>query len=244
MTAGVPLNVAIADDDDEQVDLLERMVRRHPRADRLAVERFSRIEDLARRAASGGLALDIVLMDIRFEGDERTGIDAVAELFPAGCGTQVIYVTGYPEFSTKTYRTEHVYLLTKPFAEADFVDALDKALRAVDEAGNAAIGLTVGSRLVKVRPRSISHIESDRRKVRVHLVDGTLLESYAALGALAQLLPASFVQCHKSFIVNMDCIEQLEPDAVRLSSGEAVPLSRGRRREVKELFLSHLRACL
>ncbi|WP_080800084.1 LytR/AlgR family response regulator transcription factor [Arabiibacter massiliensis] len=248
MLAGVPLSVAIVEDDDEQADLLERMARRHPQADRLAIERFTSVAELARRAAApvkpGEPALDVVFMDIRFEGEERTGIDIVAELFPAGCGTQVIYVTGYPEFCTKVYRTEHVYFLTKPVAEPDFNDALDKALQAIERDRGAAIGVTVGSRLVKVPPQRISYIESDRRKVRIYLVDGTVLESYAALGALAALLPGSFAQCHKSFIVNMTCVEQLEPDAVRLSSGEAVPLSRGRRREVKERFLSHLRACL
>lgn len=253
--------MAIVEDDPEQAAALERMVLGCSGDVVFSITCFSSVADLEdfmalkkNRLADGGGALDgsgvedskpdvdIVLMDIRFGGEDRTGIDAVAALFPSGCGTQVVYVTGYPDFCTEVYRTDHIYFLTKPVAPADLSAALEKALLNIERSGNGPIGISVGNRFVRLLPRKILYVESDRRKVRIHMADATVLEAYLSLGALAGLLPASFAQCHKSFLVNMVYVSELQSDAVLLLSGELVPMSRARRRQMKELFALHLRA--
>ncbi|MFA3976394.1 LytR/AlgR family response regulator transcription factor [Clostridioides difficile] len=46
--------------------------------------------------------------------------------------------------------------------------------------------------------------------------------------------------CHKSFIVNLRYVENIKPNAAILESGEEVPISRYRYKEVKEKFLKFL----
>lgn len=88
-----------------------------------------------------------------------------------------------------------------------------------------------------VEPSRISYIESDRRKVRIH-AGAEEIEAYASLSDLAAELPASFIQCHKSFLVNMDHVKELKADSVVLSSNQVVPVSQKRRKFVREAVFS------
>lgn len=86
---------------------------------------------------------------------------------------------------------------------------------------------------------SIAYIESDGRKARIHCRDG-VFETYAKLSDLLGLLPTSFVQCHKSFLVNLDHVARIEPDKFLLKSDEEVPVSRRCNRAVRDVWKRYL----
>ncbi|WP_143412183.1 LytR/AlgR family response regulator transcription factor [Arabiibacter massiliensis] len=178
-------------------------------------------------------------MDIVLGSRACDGIEAVKRFAPDGCGTQVVYVTGHPEYCTKVYQTEHVYFLTKPVAQAHLDDALGKALANLERAASRPIAVQTGGTVHALVPERIDFIESDRRKVRIHQGQ-EVIEAYASLAELAEKLPASFVRCHKGFLVNMDHIAKLQSSDVLLRSGELVPLSQRRRPAVRESFIAHL----
>ena len=178
-------------------------------------------------------------MDIALGSDGCDGIEAVRRFAPEGCGTQVVYVTGYSEYCTKVYQTEHVYFLVKPVIQADLNDALGKALANLERAVSCPIAVQAGGTVHALVPKEISYIESDRRKVRIHQ-GGEVIEAYASLAELADQLPSSFVRCHKGFLVNMECIAALQSADVRLHSGELVPLSQRKRPAVRESFIAYL----
>lgn len=185
---------------------------------------------------------DALFADIRLDGssDAAGGIELVRSRFPRGCGTQVVYVTGYAHYCTPVYETEHVYFLTKPVRQAELDNALRAVLAHLDEQCAATIPVRAGGRVIGLDPSRVRYVESDRRKVIVH-GEGPLIETYATLSGLKAQFPPSFIQCHKSFLVNMAAIEEIGPRTVKLRTGELVPLSRHRRADVKEAYLAFLR---
>lgn len=237
-------NVVVVEDDHEQALALEQMLLKHPKAEDFSIELCGSITDLARFLSSSSKepAADIVLMDICL-GEDCDGIKAVNAFFPAGSATQVIYVTGHVEFCTRVYRSEHVYFLLKPVSQADLDDAVNKALENLLAESYKPIGMLVGGNVVRLDPRTIEYVESDRRKIRVHTARSSV-ESYGSLSRMAEMLPPTFIQCHKSFIINMDCVSELRSDEVEMVSGSRVPVSQKRRRFVKETLLEHLRMSL
>lgn len=94
--------------------------------DRVAASPFSEglvIHEMASRAelesfVSEGRAIDILITDINLGTDAADGISMVRDLFPAGSKTQVIYATGYIEYCTPVYETQHVYFLVNPSGKA------------------------------------------------------------------------------------------------------------------------------
>ena len=83
-------------------------------------------------------------------------------------------------------------------------------------------------------------MESKRRKLFIHAGD-QVLETYGVLEQLAQELPDSFVQCHKSFLANLSFVESYSADGLVLRSGETVPVSQKRRPEVRRAVLDFFR---
>lgn len=173
------------------------------------------------------------------------------DLFPDGTETQVIYVTGYIEYCTPVYETPHIYFLAKPVKQRYLNDALEKALGNLSEIASRNdpaqastspyVVLQVRGRSVVVECDDVEYLESERRKVRFHTED-EVVESYCTLAEAAELLPDTFLQCHKSFIVNMDKVVEIGKDGILMRSGDVVPVSQKRRREVKEALLNYLKA--
>ena len=180
--------VVIVEDDAAQAEIIRSMIECSPRGGELAIEHVVDAESLTARLAEEP-AIDVLVMDIELGSEDANGIDLVKRYFPAGCGTQVIYVTGFVEYCTSVYRTEHLYFLVKPFAQDDLDDALSRVLERLE-------------------------------------------------------LPASFIQCHKSFLVNMDHVKELKADSVVLSSNQVVPVSQKRRKFVREAVFSRVQSKL
>ena len=65
-------------------------------------------------------------------------------------------------------------------------------------------------------------------------------QTYATLGQMLDMLPECFVQCHKSYLVNMACIVELRPGSVLLRSGREVPVSQRQRTSVRDSFFHYV----
>lgn len=105
--------------------------------DKVAASPFSEgfeVHEMASRAelesfVSEGRAIDILITDINLGTDAADGISMVRDLFPTGSKTQVIYATGYIEYCTPVYETQHVYFLVKPIRQSALDDALNMDAR-------------------------------------------------------------------------------------------------------------------
>lgn len=230
----------IVENDVDQSRALAHALGQSSFASKLSISFFSDVEAFEQYLRSGGTC-DILMMDIAFpESHDEDGIDAVERLAPFIRNAQVIYVTGFAEYCVKAYRTDHVYFLLKPVVQEDLDRALEKSINRIEECAVRPLSVKVGNAIRVVAPQRITYIESDRRKVRIHL-QGEVIETYASLAELADRLPASFARCHKGFLVNMDYIEEVQSSDIRLVTGEMVPLSQRKRLEFRETFLTHLR---
>jgi DNA-binding LytR/AlgR family response regulator len=182
---------------------------------------------------------DIVFMDINLGGDED-GVAAVARLFPRGSVVQVIYVTQHPEYHTKVYETDHACFLTKPVTAKDVEASLAKAVSRRLELAERPICIRTKSAAYMVAPNEITYVESARRVLHIHTL-GETLDVYATLSQLRRLLPDYFLQCHKSYIVNLNFAKQYMDGRIVLISGENVPVSQRRRSYTRERLSAYIR---
>ena len=161
-----------------------------------------------------------------------------------GSGTQVIYITGYPlQFCTMVYQTEHIYFLTKPLRQQELFDALDKAMAKLSERASRAIAVRSNGRIISLSTAHIHYVESDRRLARLHTAHGTV-ETYMPLSQILPQLGMAFVQCHKSFLVNMAQVAQMDSDWMHLKNGSRTPVSQAYRKRTREAYMDYLASLL
>lgn len=229
--------VLIVDDEREVTDSLARMIAASPFASQLELVGERGGEGPVSDALGGGV--DVLFMDIQLGESVPTGIELVEALVPHASDVQVIYMSGYLEYAPETYRTRHTWFLSKPIRQEALNAALERAVGNLDHARRGSLVVRSGSSLMQVVPSRVLYVESDRRKVRIH-ERGRVIETYSKIDEMERLLPDQFVRCHKSFLVNMDCISELRASDLVLANGETVPVSQRRKKALFERFVEHV----
>jgi two-component system LytT family response regulator len=172
----------------------------------------------------------------------------------------IIFVTAHDRYALKAFEVHALDYLLKPYDKTRFAAALERAkiqvrqgnaallndqlaemLKMVGTRRQAADRLMVksGGRIVFVRVADIDWIEAAGNYMHLHVGkdDHLLRESMTALQK--KLDPARFVRIHRSTIVNLDRIREIQPMfngdfVVMLLDGKELPLSRNYRENLEE----------
>lgn len=228
------LRVSICDDDVATLSQLEELVRQYLDPGELCLATYSGYgEFLTTRQY-----VDLLFMDIDL-GD-GCGIELAKEVKKTDSGTCVIFVTAHPEYVEESFEVEPVYFLVKPIRPDSFRRAMDRAMeRLVAERQESRLTVTFQNRVSAVALRDISYIEFSVRSATIHA--GTrVLRTYEKLSSLQQRVDSRFIQCHKSYLVNMDYVIGFQGNALELCGGVEIPVSQSRAKVTRETLLHHL----
>jgi two-component system LytT family response regulator len=201
---------------------------------------------------------DLVFLDIHMPDlDGMKALDALpAEAFP-----NIVFVTAYDQYALDAFALDAVDYLLKPFDRERLRQALVSAARrrasGTDERGsldamrhvfarNGAPSATGGSpyidriavrdggRIRFIQTRDVDYFESAANYVRIHVASSVhqIREKISTLAT--RLDPERFARIHRSSIVNLDRVKEMQPaysgDAILiLTGGQRVRLSRGYR---------------
>lgn len=81
----------------------------------------------------------------------------------------------------------------------------------------------------------IFYLESMGHLVVIHTKKGDY-RSYDRLEKVKERLPGNFVHCHKSYVVNMDCIQRIDKNRIFLINSKELPISKSRYGETRERY--------
>lgn len=178
------------------------------------------------RSGSEALALiqerkpGLVLLDIQMPG--LTGLEVLEALEPPL--PQVIFATAYDRFALEAFERSAVDYLLKPFDEARFLRALERAwalgrgtkpLEALrgDLARRPLERLVVreDDRWIPLAVRGIHRLKAEGRQVRVYSDKGEHLLRRSLADLEARLDPRRFVRVHRGEVVALEAVSHLEP---------------------------------
>ncbi|MDO4513558.1 MAG: LytTR family DNA-binding domain-containing protein [Lachnospiraceae bacterium] len=133
-------------------------------------------------------------------------------------------------------------LLLRPFSDGEFrekcKDLILRYISLLKEDSKDAFVVESKEGQTRIPYEQIYYIEAREKKLFLRL-ENKEVAFYDTLENLLQVLPANFLRCHRSFVVNKYYIEkvQLSQSMIWLSHGISVPLSRSCKPEFKDLKL-------
>lgn len=189
---------------------------------------------------------DLVLMDINIKGD-LTGID-LARTFQVKRSVPIIFITSYEDESTfiQAKHTGPFAYLTKPFDPTQLQRNIELALqyahadgqRVFENQSEVVLASTCffvkeRNKLVKVPVRDILWIEVQDKYCTLHTKSKKFALRKSLKELASELDPQTFVQTHRSFVVNALEIDDIDLNLYSLKiHGADIPLGRSYKEEL------------
>lgn len=180
---------------------------------------------------------DLLLLDI--ELGKNNGIDLALKVNEITPYTQIIYITAYMQYVSDVYQSKHTYFINKENLDKYFPIAINQAIENINHLKSQYLYISWNKQKNEVYQKDIIYIE---RKSRVSYVY-TKKEVYKTslkINELILLLNDSFCICHKSFIVHMDYIKDINHNSVQLMNQQIIPISRSQKEVFKKLYNRYL----
>jgi two-component system LytT family response regulator len=200
---------------------------------------------------------DLVFLDVQMP--QMSGFDVI-EAVGSDRMPLVVFVTAYDQHALKAFQVRALDYLLKPFDRERFKDALGRARKQLERDENGDLGRRLlalvkdlrrdqpksdrlvvksGGRLFFLRTDEIDWVEAAGNYVRLHVGPGSHLLRETMNAIEGRLDPEKFFRIHRSRIVNMERIQELQPwlngeYAVLLRTGTRLTLSRGYREKLQD----------
>lgn len=182
--------------------------------------------------------IDVIFTDINMP--DLSGMEFVGSLAHPPL---VVFITAYSEYAVESYRHDAVDYLLKPYSLADFQRAANRVLErytathsapapaATDPlpshpaSGSDSLFIKTDYRYVRIDPDDIRYIKGYGEYLQIYLADTPQpLMTLSSFAAIRERLSPSFVQIHRSYIVNMRHVLHIERSRIVMDADTYLPV--------------------
>ena len=233
---GAVLRVLICDDDEVFARGLAQRIRQLLQARELQAQLHTCTS--AEEVPAGMLErYDMACLDIDFSGKSYTGIDIARRLRSLRRDAVILFVTNFPEYAPEGYEVQAFRYLLKSAVPAKLESYLEQALEQLERT-KKTVTLNLYGESVRVPVEEILYVEAQLHEALMYLREGKVLRFNTSIGALEELLePEGFLRIHKSYLVNMRCIQRLQCRQAELAGGAVLRVSEQNYGQLKKQYL-------
>ena len=203
---------------------------------------------------------DLVFMDIQMP--VLSGVEAAEMLVNSGSPPYIIFVTAYDSYAIRAFELHAIDYLLKPVETERLESSLERVRRLLGAEGEISLSLKAMKEMLggykeqrcskvitvcrdekfyPVPVEKIKYAYADDKRTYMVTVTGKFVYRNT-LHHLEELLPGNFIRTHRSYIVNINFIKDIEPwfnGAYQISiinDEDTVPLSRSHTKEFREIM--------
>ena len=148
----------------------------------------------------------VLLLDIDLKSS-TSGLEIAEKIREVDKSIYIIFVTGHFEYGMVAYKYKTFDFLQKPLTKERFEETILRLYSDIFGDKNKYIRLDNDKTVIK--ENSIRFIKKEGMKVIFH-TDTRDYETYSSFNKISAMLPYNFVRCHKSYIVNMAKITDID----------------------------------
>ena len=197
--------------------------------------------------------IDAIFCDINMP--DLSGMDFVRQLVAPPL---IVFTTAYAEYAIEGFRVNAVDYLLKPFGLQNFQRAALKVkeqydLRHAAEVAPAAstpaerldkaddtIFVKTDSRTLRISISDIRYVEAMSEYLKLHLESQPRpVITYLSMKKMEEFLPSTFMRIHRSYIVNLDRVVEVNKNRVIMGPDEYLPLGDSYRDSFNDYLNSH-----
>ena len=201
------LNFVICDDNPSAIDKLSKMLNSIIISNNLKGEVIfstSNPKELLNFVKNN--QVHVLLLDIDLKSS-MSGLKIAEEIRNVDKSVYIIFITGHFEYGMIAYKYKTFDFLQKPLTKERFEETILRLY--TDVFGNKDRYIRLDNDKTVIKENSIRFIKKDGMKVIFH-TDTRDYETYSSFSKISDMLPYNFVRCHKSYIVNIKKITDID----------------------------------
>lgn len=229
--------IALIDDNPYERDCLSSLLRSEFDKARIPIRQFDFFENgeefLKNQERN---QYDLIILDI-FMG-EVSGIDLAYAIRRKNKFVRIVFCSASNDFASESYHVKASYYIQKPVTARDIVQMIE-CLDMEDFELRRYISLPDSQQVLL---RSIIYAEYSNHVITVHKKKEPDLKTRLALNQFTALLKdfPYFMLCNKGTVINLYEVAEWNSDFFTMSNGDAVPVSRRRKKQVEKEYRQFL----
>lgn len=184
---------------------------------------------------------DLVFLDIQL--DDGSGMTFAKQLKKNPHCPYIVFATAYDQYALDAFEANAVDYVLKPFEQDRINETIervnklltsqvdDEAPVATTQQSNPRMSLTSDERTLVLQKRNILYIQAENGFTHVFTTERHFKSKQTLRSIVEQLDPRRFIRVHRSFVVNLNMVRELQPSfnhtyELTLQDGSKVPVSR------------------
>lgn len=233
------LKVAICDDEVQELSRISALLNRYKTEKNAVLKYDAFLTALELLEAMKRQTYDVLLLDILMPG--INGLTTAREIRSFDPTVKIIFLTSSPEFAVESYAVNAHYYLLKPSTSDKLFPILDRIFLEKNRT-EETLSIHQSSTLMRLPLGRVEFLEVCGKKLIFHCDDGSIKEIRGAISKFEDklLCKDNFLKVHRSYIVNMEYINNLTQREITTFAGKTVPVSRLIYSQVKETYVQFL----
>ena len=182
---------------------------------------------------------DLIFLDVLMP--LLNGIDTAKELRRQNQNVPIIFLTSSKEFAFDSYEVKALQYLLKPVSPNQLWSIMDDFMALIKNQKEIFVARTSDG-FCKIALEDTNYLEAQNKSVFVFPRNGTSIEIRELFSRCEEVfsLEQGFFRCHRSYIINLNFVNQFTKNSVTMTDGVTLPISRNRSLAFKEAYFSYM----
>lgn len=151
--------------------------------------------------------VDVLMLDINLKAG-KSGLELAEAVRKKNKDVYLIFTTGHLEYAMVAYKFKTFDYLAKPITYDRLEDTVKRLFEDIN--GLPKKYIKIDNKNTIIDESQVHFIKRDGMKLIFH-TSSRDYDAYSSFAKLEDKLPENFVRCHKSFVVNLDNVKNMDP---------------------------------
>lgn len=233
------MKIAVCDDERQFIDAVCPLLEEWAKSHNISLSLYRLTDGDSLIAAHKNECMDLIILDVIMP--LLSGMDTAKEIRRNDSAVPIIFLTSSKEFAIDSYEVKAFYYLVKPVVRDRLFPVMEDFLKICNLQKNTFTAHTAVG-FCKIAIDDVDYLEAQNKLVLVYMADGKIIEICERFSACEKMFSPEngFFRCHRSYIVNLNHVEQFTKTEIHTSHNATIPISRNNYTAFKDAYFLHM----
>lgn len=239
------MKFTICDDTNSDLMAIEGIINKYANKNNIyiTIEKHNHPDLLLKQVSFKPEEYQVFFLDIVMQ---KNGIEIARKIRQYCKEAVIVFATSSTEFAIDAFGVRAFDYLLKPLDEKQVFDCIERVLQEVASSADAVFKFKTNDKSIMIiNIKEISYIESINRRIVLHMKNNDEIVSTSLHSKFLDSIPfdyekCNFINCHASYVVNMNNIKSINDKSFIMKNGEIIPISKSMFAQAKKIYIKYL----